>query len=283
MKKLFFVLFILLLACSATKKDSPNARKKTHHLVLLHVVNNLKTPESVMYYPDENVFFVSNVNGNPSAFDNNGFISKIKDDGKIVKLKWVRGLNAPKGMGIVAGNLFVTDINRVAQIDIKKDRITKFFNIPNSKFLNDIATDENGNIYISDMGDNKIYLIKNNKVTILLDHDLNSPNGLLYRNKVLYIGNNNNILAYDTKNNTDKIICKNTGNIDGLKFIDDSTFIISDWTGNVNIVSGNCKKTLILSTANKKINAADFEFVQQKKLLLIPTFFNNKVDIYQLF
>src|SRR3954471_24229449 len=40
----------------------------------------MKTPESVRYDPGQDVYFVSNINGNPSVKDNNGFIARVRAD-----------------------------------------------------------------------------------------------------------------------------------------------------------------------------------------------------------
>src|ERR671922_223132 len=40
-----------------------------------------KTPESVRFDAAEDVFFVSNINGVPSAKDNNGFITRVRAEG----------------------------------------------------------------------------------------------------------------------------------------------------------------------------------------------------------
>ena len=42
---------------------------------------NLQNPESARYDKDLDVWFVSNVNGTPSAKDNNGYISRLRPDG----------------------------------------------------------------------------------------------------------------------------------------------------------------------------------------------------------
>src|SRR5215831_5594658 len=39
--------------------------------------DSMKTPESVRYDPDLDAYFVSNINGNPSVKDGNGFIVQI--------------------------------------------------------------------------------------------------------------------------------------------------------------------------------------------------------------
>src|SRR5512142_2172633 len=73
----------------------------------------LQTPECVVWDKDQDVYIVSNINGDPTALDKNGFITKIGPDGKVIELKWVDGtkkgvdLSAPKGMAIVDNILYV--------------------------------------------------------------------------------------------------------------------------------------------------------------------------------
>ncbi|MEH6813325.1 MAG: hypothetical protein V7677_12410, partial [Motiliproteus sp.] len=55
-------------------------------------------PESVVYDIVRRSIYVSSINGAPDAVDGNGFISLVANDGKVEKLKWVDGLNAPKGL-----------------------------------------------------------------------------------------------------------------------------------------------------------------------------------------
>src|SRR5688500_9540014 len=62
------------------------------------------TPESVVYDDQADVYLVSNINGNLTAADGNGFISKVSPEGQVTELKWIDGskkgtkLNAPKGL-----------------------------------------------------------------------------------------------------------------------------------------------------------------------------------------
>ena len=49
----------------------------------------LKTPESVLYEPIENVLFVSSIDGKPDEKDGQGFVSKVSPaDGSILELSW---------------------------------------------------------------------------------------------------------------------------------------------------------------------------------------------------
>src|ERR1700719_5133530 len=73
-------------------------------------------PESVLWDQDQDVYFVSNVNGDATAADDNGFISRINPDTLQIDLKWIDAakpdilLNAPKGLGILGDNLYVADL-----------------------------------------------------------------------------------------------------------------------------------------------------------------------------
>src|SRR5262245_28396130 len=80
---------------------------------------NLSTPESVLYDEANDRYLVSNINGKPLDVDNNGFVAELSPDGKVTKEKWIAGgqnkvtLNAPKGLAIANGVLYVTDIDTV--------------------------------------------------------------------------------------------------------------------------------------------------------------------------
>src|SRR5919202_3305794 len=121
---------------------------------------NWKNPESVAYASKQNVLFVSNVNGKPDQKDQNGFISKVSSsNGSIIELNWLTGLNAPKGIAISndGSKLYVSDITDLVEIDIASGRIIKRFNAPGSSFLNDVVSDNQGNIYVSDTITNTVY------------------------------------------------------------------------------------------------------------------------------
>ena len=145
-------------------------------------------PESAVYDAKESVLYVSNMDGEALKKDGKGGVSKISTDGKIIDISWVKGMNAPKGVDIFQGNLYVSDIDRLVKINLKT-KATKSFPIPNAKFLNDVAVDSVGNVYVSDMMDNSIYRVtKQGKVSVWLkDNKLEGPNGLLVIDDTLYV------------------------------------------------------------------------------------------------
>lgn len=242
--------------------------------------DGLKTPESVLYDAGSNSIFVSNINGQASEKDGNGFISILGIDGKMKNLNWVTGLNAPKGLAIYNGNLYVADIDELVVINIKEARITDKIKLENAKFLNDVTASENGTVYVTDMRDNKIYVLENGKLTLWLEDQLiSNPNGLWAENGKLYIGTGQ-ILQADIKTKEIQVLVNDCGGIDGLEKLKDGNFIYSNWKGLIFITKG-VKSIQLLDTVDKQ-NTADIDFVPGKNMVLVPTFLANSVDAYLL-
>jgi len=241
-----------------------------------------RVPESVLYDKTNHVLYVSNIDGKSSELDGKGFISKVATDGTLLQLNWISGLDAPKGMGIVGKNLYVTNINELVEIDTNTQAIANRYPLPGSKFLNDIDTDpETGNVYVSDMGSNKVYSFRNGVYTLIVTKDsLTRPNGLYFSNNTLYIGQSGSIVAYNTITTESKILINNTGGIDGLEPINEGEFIISDWAGKIQIVGKNAQ--VLSDTSPQKVNAADIEYISELQIIAVPNFFNNTITFYKL-
>lgn len=242
--------------------------------------DGLKTPESVLYDTGSNSIFISNINGQASEKDGNGFISILGIDGKMKNLNWVTGLNAPKGLAIYNGNLYVADIDELVVINIKEARITDKIKLENAKFLNDVTASEDGTIFVTDMRDNKIYVLENGKLTLWLEDQLiSNPNGLWAENGKLYIGTGQ-ILQADIKTKEIQVLVNDCGGIDGIEKLKDGNFIYSNWKGLIFITKG-VKSIQLLDTVDKQ-NTADIDFVPEKNIVLVPTFLANSVEAYLL-
>lgn len=245
------------------------------------------TPESVNYDSKSGHLFISNIDGDPTGMDGNGYISIIKKNGEIVNKKWVTGLNAPKGAGIHQNMLYVTDINKVVAIDIDSAKIVRSFSFPEAKFLNDIAIDKDGNIYISDSSpDNSvIYKLKNGHKEKWLDGPvINRPNGLLIIDEYLYFGNSGegSIMRAELKTGKVGFVADVGSGVDGLKQDKNGNFIVSDWKGKTSLITPPDKEEILLNTSEKNINSADLEFIKEENLLYIPTFLDNRIMIYKI-
>ena len=74
----------------------------------------MRTPESVCYDSVRNQLYVSNINLGEK--EESGFISKLSPDGKILDLKWIVGLKAPKGLAVSGNNLYVADVDELVEM-----------------------------------------------------------------------------------------------------------------------------------------------------------------------
>lgn len=243
----------------------------------------LKIPESVLYDPASGIIYVSNVDGKPAGKDTTGFISTLSADGKITNAQWVKGIDAPKGMGILNSHLFVSNIDEIVEIDIPSATIVNRYTVNGAQFLNDVATDPaTGMVFITDSGTGKIFVLRDGTVNLWLEGAMfKGANGLFLRNNILYIGAGNSILQADIKSGEVTVCVSNTGGVDGLYVTADGKYIFSDWLGSVFMAGFKKKPELLLNTIAQKANAADFGIIPGQNMILIPTFSDNKVVSYR--
>jgi outer membrane protein assembly factor BamB len=279
---------LFLFGCKQQPKEEEKTKKTTDkeefELVSQWSTDTvLKIPESVYYDKVKDVLYVSNIDGKPTQKDGKGFISKVSTDGEILNLKWVTGIDAPKGMGVYEGKLYVTNIDEIVKIDIDEGKIEKRYPCKGAKFANDIAIGEDGTVFASDMSTGLIYRLKEDQAEQWIKSDkLKSPNGLYTTPDHLLIGMKGAVMKADYNKGKLKKFISNTGGIDGLKEVGDGYFIKSDWTGHVHILHPEKSKKMILNTAKNNINAADIEFDKAKNMLYVPTFNDNRVMAYKL-
>ena len=271
--------------------------------------NDLKNPESVAYASEQNVLFVSNVNGKPTQKDQNGFISKVSpSNGSIIELNWVTGLNAPKGIAISnnKSTLYVSDITDLVEINIDNGKIMKRYNAPGSAFLNDVVSDNQGNIYVSDTVTNTTYKLDtnakdgNNTSSLqawLQSPQLNGPNGLHVDNSknrviVASLGDmskpGGGIEVIDLKNKTITTLGKEgtTSPFGGLDGIESDTteahyYVTDNPAGKVYIVNADGTGYGTLIDLHTK-GAADLGFIPSQSTIIIPLMQDNKLEAYKL-
>jgi sugar lactone lactonase YvrE len=243
----------------------------------------LRTPESVLYDAKNKILYVANIDGKPDEKDGNGFISQVSLDGKIKNLEWVKGLDAPKGMGLSGNTLYVADITSVVIIDIVSGKIINRLEIQGSKFLNDITVDEKGNVYVSDTGTGKIHKISAGNIDLYFESkEFQSPNGLLALKEGLYIvdfGTGGFFkLGWDKKLTK---VCDIASGGDGIVRTGKDQFIVSSWYGEIYSVNKGAIQKL-QDTKEQKSNSADVAFNDHGKVLYVPTFFKNSVAAFTL-
>jgi outer membrane protein assembly factor BamB len=246
----------------------------------------MRAPESVLFDQGRSVIYVANIGAvNKDSRDGDGFISRLSPDGQVQDLKWVTGLNDPKGMGLHNNVLYVTDLSQIVSINAETGAILRRFDVPGAQFLNDITTDASGNVYASDSDKRKIFQLSNNQVSEWISETKEErPNGLLKEDNRLisadFASGNIRFIDPQTKEYTDW--ASGIQGADGIVSDGQGGYFISSWHGEVHFVNEEGKNWNVLNTREEKINAADIEFMQQRNLLLVPTFFDNRVVAYRV-
>lgn len=255
----------------------------------------LQGPESVVYHPGSDSLYVSNVNGAPDAIDGNGFISQLSDEGEIKDLYWLDGLNGPKGLAVRDDQLFVADINELLVIDINTKSIAKRYKAENAKFLNDVAIDQQGHVYVSDMMTDRIYRLADDQFSVWLDDpQLEGPNGLLIENNTLVVGSwgkmtdgfatevPGHLKVIDLESRETQSLGDATpvGNLDGVEADGKGNYLVTDW------MNGRLLKVTPLGHSETLIEfeqgSADHTVMPEKNLVIIPMMLKNQVQAFEI-
>lgn len=287
MKNTIFILgfALLVFACQPAKKENKEDNKEVVEqaadpkLVKLWETDTVMTTcESVLFDGTGERLFVSNINGQPVEKNGKGFISILNLDGSVQELNWATGLNAPKGMGIFDGHLYVTDIDKVVAIDLETGEIANEFVPEKAEFLNDITTSERA-VYISDMKLGLIHKIENGELSTIAE-GVKSVNGLLSKGDHLMALDAKGLRAFDLATSKFEMVNDSVTGGDGLVMLNDETYIASRWKGEIYHVAGN-KAFLLLDTKAKESQTADIGLNPAKNIIYVPTFFKNTVVAYQ--
>lgn len=278
--------FFSLLSCSTVFAGTTQ---------LWEVSDGLANPESVLPDIGSGVLYVSNVNGKPDEKNGKGFISKVSVDGKIIDLKWGSGLNGPKGLALADGKLYVADIDKLVELDTKDGKILKRYPAKDAKFLNDVAADQNGNVYVSDTMTDTIWRLSDGRFEVWLqDAKLEHPNGLLVEGNQLRVaawgvmtdGFATKVPGHlltvdlDTKVISGMADSKPFGNLDGLEPLGGGNYVISDWmAGNVMTYGPDGKAQTILELGK---GAADVGYAASSNTLYVPQMLKSTLRAYKV-
>ena len=275
--KLLFICLSLIsfTGCKKTKYDGIKLKKI--------ITDGIKNPECVFYDNETETIFISNVNGGTSDLDGNGFISQLNINGKILNEKLVVDLNAPKGIYVKDGLIYITDINRLVIYDLLKEGRDTVFVFDNAESLNDIVVDEDGRIFISDFYANKVFEVNEQNISLL---SIKKPNGLYIYDNFLYVGTfqkSTNGHIYRCNLNNSPIVFESFltgfGYCDGL-YIDKKFIVISDFNNSLKIIDIK-KKEVVSSVVSKKgINYGDFYY--NSEIIVSPSMKNSQIHFLEI-
>ena len=289
------------------RSDTPTVKSPGAAPTKVATIEGMKTPESVRYDPDQDVYFVSNINGNPNQKDNNGYIAKIDANNPTAATMFIEGgkngvtLNAPKGMALYGDTLWVADIDAVRGFDRKTGKPVTTIDLSSLKviFANDITVGPDG-LYITDTGIHfdakgamthpgmdQIIRIQNHKGTVVLSGDAlksaGGPNGITWdaqESRMLIGGfSGKDLVSWKPGDATVTTVATGAGGYDGLEVLPDRRIAITSWTDStVNIVDGN-KLTRYITGVDAP---ADIGFDMKRTRIAIPRFNANTVEIWDV-
>jgi sugar lactone lactonase YvrE len=285
MKKLFFN---PIAATVFSLVSTLFASAQTHQLVKLWESDPVfKVPESVLFDAKTKTLYIANidtVNGSgPWSKDGRGSIGKMSADGKNVTAEWVKGLEAPKGMGLYNGKLYVADLTNIVVIDVASGKIEKTIPVPGAQGLNDVSIDKDGVIYTSNTEGQgkKIYKIKDGVAEVYVE-GLRSPNGVLAHDNDVYLLDNGGLYKVNADKTLKMIANGMQGGTDGVEYVGEGDFLVSTWGGVIYYVSANGTKEVLLDGRPTGTNSADIGFDAATKTVFVPTFWKNTVAAYQV-
>ena len=258
--------------------------------------SGFEQPESIVYDSGRDVFYVSNIAGEPNAKDGAGYISRLAADGSVQEAQWVAGFDAPKGMVLAGDTLYVSDIDRLVAVDLESGEISGTWPAEGAVFLNDTAVDFAGRVYVSDMMTNRVYVLDGDSVSVWLeDEALAHPNGLEVQDGKLLVAawgkdiqddfttkEPGRLLSVDleTKAITPVGDGPGVGNLDGIEPDGAGGWLTTDWiAGGLHRIDADGKAEEILDLAR---GAPDLEYLPDQKLAIVPMMLDGVVVAHRI-
>lgn len=268
--------------------------------------DSMKTPESVRYDADLDAYFVSNINGNPSVKDGNGFIARIDAGNTSAATTFVQGgkggvtLNAPKGMAIVGDTLWVADIDAVRAFNKRTGAVIANIDLRAMKalFLNDVVAGPDGALYITDTGirfdakgamshpgQDQIFKITGRKPSIAVKSDsaLKNPNGIAWdgANGRFILGpfNDKVVSAWKAGDSTVTPVGTGPGGYDGVEVLSDGRILVTSWAdSSVQVIANGAFRKVIANVDGP----ADIGVDTKRNVVAVPRFNAGRVEYFTI-
>jgi sugar lactone lactonase YvrE len=272
----------------------------------LGVLGQLETPESAHYDPDLDVWFISNINGNPSQHDGNGYIVRVPAESTTAVTMFAEGgkggvkLDAPKGITTTKDELWVADIDVVRVFDKRTGKPVETIDLRPMKatFLNDVAVGGDSAVYVTDTGIafddrgamthpgvNRIFRITirgGQKTEAASGDSLESPNGIAWdstNSRFLLAPFGGKDVQTWTPGQAPAKLVDGPGQYDGIEVLKDGRILVSSWADSSVHVIRNGKLTRLISGVSAP---ADIGVDTRRGILAIPRFDQNQVEFWKI-
>lgn len=254
-------------------------------------------PESVVFDRVRGRFYVSNMGSwGEGATPEDGFVSLLDADGKMLERRWITGLENPKGLALANGRLYVGDDDALVEIDLEAARIVARHRPDDGPGgFNDSTADADGNVYVFSRRLDTVFRLSDGRFEPWAKVDTDAtgkPNGLRAEAGRLLMGSwvvpgadggGDQLGHLSTVDFTDRSVGRigtaPIGHIDGIEPDGRGGYTVTDWTrGEVLHVSANGEATPLLTLAK---GAADHLYLVDEQLLVVPQLLDDVVRAYR--
>jgi len=178
--KIFFIAFVGSICLSALVYSQDQ-----------YSYRGFDSPVSVTQYGGYYYLSNSGKNFGLAEKDGDGYISRIRSDGsqEEVTLKYIAGLNNPRGIYAIQGTLYICDIDRLVGIDLRTRNQVFEMSFANEKVtqLTDIASINDRTLYLSATDTHTIFEVDLSSKKYVKWTETISPTGLLIDNNQMYV------------------------------------------------------------------------------------------------
>lgn len=298
-------------ACTSRRPATPADHRQSVDSAVeasrIRVGVNFRAPESVRYDPDQDVYFISNINGGMSSRDGNGFImraSAANPADATIFVQSGRGgvtLDAPKGLALTGDTLWVTDLDVVRGFDRHTGATLATVDLRplGARFLNDIVAAPDGTLYLTDTGievgpdgilpvggDRVFHIGAGHAVTVVAEGDsLRWPNGIAWdgaHQRLIVVPFHDfvsYVLALDTSGVRRVPLVPSRGQFDGVEVLSGGRMLVTSW--------GDSAVYLVTDSASRRIigglvSPADIGLDTRRNVLAIPLPNQDRVEYWKL-
>ena len=243
------------------------------------------SPVSVTQYSGYYYLSNSGKNFGLSTKDGDGYISRIRSDGsqEEVTLKYITGLNNPRGIYATQRTIYICDVDRLLGIDVNsKNQVFEMsFAKENVTQLTAIASVDDKKLYLSATDINAIFEVDLSSKKYVKWTETIAPSGLLIDNNQMYVcsmGNdslpNGKLGVIDMKTKKYTQLTSDEGHFWGLA-LHGKKLYYSDWVqfakrGVIKWIDLDTRSTGQLNFTSRIGGPADFVYDARNDIFIIP-------------